>query len=69
MKSNVITSDPGVLSGTPVFSGTRVPLQTLIEYLEAGQSISDFLEGFPTVSKAQIIAFLEETKERFQESA
>lgn len=69
MKSNVITSDPGVLSGTLVFSGTRVPLQTLIEYLEAGQSISDFLEGFPTVSKAQIIAFLEETKERFLESA
>ncbi len=69
MKSNVITSDPDVLSGTLVFSGTRVPLQTLIEYLEAGQSISDFLEGFPTVSKAQIIAFLEETKERFLESA
>ena len=69
MKSDVITSDPGVLSGMLVFSGTRVPLQTLIEYLEAGQSISDFLEGFPTVSKAQIIAFLEETKERFQESA
>jgi uncharacterized protein (DUF433 family) len=69
MKSNVITSDSGVLSGTPVFSGTRVPLNTLIEYLEAGQSISDFLEGFPTVTRAQVIAFLEETKERFRESA
>ncbi len=69
MKSNTITSDPDILSGTPVFIGTRVPLQTLIEYLEAGQSISDFLEGFPTVTKAQVIAFLEETKERFLESA
>ena len=69
MKSNVITSDPGVLSGTPVFNGTRVPLNTLIEYLEAGHSISDFLDGFPTVTKTQVIAFLEETKERFRESA
>ncbi|HEC13593.1 MAG TPA: DUF433 domain-containing protein [Acidiferrobacteraceae bacterium] len=69
MKSNIITSDPDILSGTPVFIGTRIPLQTLIEYLEAGQSISDFLEGFPTVTKAQVIAFLEETKERFLESA
>lgn len=65
MKSSVITSDPNVLSGTPVFSGTRVPLQTLIEYLEAGESVTDFLEGFPTVTKTQVIAFLEETKERF----
>lgn len=65
MKSRVIISDPDILSGTPVFRGTRVPMQTLIDYLEAGQSISDFLEGFPTVTREQVIEFLEETKDRF----
>ncbi len=69
MKSSVIESNSDVLSGTPVFRGTRVPMQTFIDYLEAGHSISDFLEGFPTVTKEQIIAFLEETKERFLASA
>lgn len=64
MKSSVISSKPEVMGGTPVFRGTRVPVQTLIDYLEAGESISDFLEGFPTVSKAQVIAFLEEVEER-----
>jgi uncharacterized protein (DUF433 family) len=57
-----ITSD--VMSGTPVFAGTRVPVQTLLDYLEAGDSISDFLRGFPTVKREQIIAFLEEAKDR-----
>jgi uncharacterized protein (DUF433 family) len=55
---------PEILGGTPVFSGTRVPIQTLIDYLEGGQSIDEFLEGFPTVSREQVIAFLEETKAR-----
>jgi len=65
MGSNVITSDPQIMGGTPVFKGTRVPMQTLIDYLEAGNSIEEFLEGFPTVEKQQVIDFLEETKERF----
>ena len=65
MKSNVIITDPKIMGGTPVFRGTRVPMQTLIEYLESGQSIEDFLEGFPTVSKQQVIAFLEEAKGKF----
>ena len=65
MKSAVIISDPNVLSGTPVFKGTRVPMQALIDYLEGGHSITDFLEGFPTVSEQQVIEFLEETKECF----
>ncbi len=65
MKSSVIVSDPNILSGTPVFRGTRVPMQTLIDYLEAGESIADFLEGFPTVTREQVIEFLEETKDRF----
>ncbi|HEX7151558.1 MAG TPA: DUF433 domain-containing protein [Thermoanaerobaculia bacterium] len=62
--SSVITSDPDVMSGAPVFRGTRVLAQTLIEHLEAGDSIDDFLEGFPSVSREQVIAFLEETKTR-----
>ncbi len=52
------------MGGTPVFRGTRVPVQTLIDYLEAGDSVSDFLEGFPTVKKEQVITFLEEAKEK-----
>jgi uncharacterized protein (DUF433 family) len=56
------------MGGTPVFCGTRVPVQTLIEYLEAGDSIDEFLEGFPTVTRAQVIAFLEEAKEKLVES-
>lgn len=63
-KSAVISADPDVMSGAPVFNGTRVLVQTLIEYLEAGDSIDDFLEGFPSVSREQVIAFLEETKAR-----
>lgn len=47
------------MGGTPVFAGSRVPVQTLLDYLEAGDSIDDFLLGFPTVSRAQVIAFLE----------
>ncbi len=60
----IVTSTPGVMSGTPVFAGTRVPAQTLIDYLEGGESIDDFLEGFPTVRREQVIAFLEQAKER-----
>ncbi len=52
------------MSGAPCFAGTRVPIQNLIDYLEGGESIEDFLEGFPTVSREQVIAFLEEAKNR-----
>ena len=48
------------MGGTPVFAGTRVPVQTLLDYLEGGETIDDFLEGFPTVRREQVIAFLEE---------
>ena len=60
----LISSSPDVLGGTPVFMGTRVPIQTLIEYLEGGETIDDFLLGFPTVTRDQVIAFLEEAKTR-----
>ena len=63
MESKIISASPDVLGGTPVFAGTRVPLQTLLDYLEGGESIDDFLEGFPTVKREQVIAFLEEAKE------
>jgi uncharacterized protein (DUF433 family) len=65
MKSAVIISDPAIMGGTPVFKGTRVPMQTLLDYLEGGHSIADFLDGFPTVTEKQAIGFLEEAKERF----
>ena len=59
MKRKPITSSRDILGGTPVFSGTRVPAQTFIEYVEGGQTIDEFLEGFPTVKRSQVIAFLE----------
>jgi uncharacterized protein (DUF433 family) len=64
MKSSVVTSSPDVMGGTPVFAGTRVPIENLLDYLEGGESIEDFLEGFPSVSRDQVITFLEETKAR-----
>ena len=59
MSSSVVTTSPDVMSGAPVFPGTRVPVQTLLEYLEAGDSINEFLAGFPSVSRSQVVAFLE----------
>jgi uncharacterized protein (DUF433 family) len=64
MERPVISCDTNVMGGTPVFAGTRVPVQTLLDYLEAGESIDDFLEGFPSVGREQIIAFLEQAKDR-----
>jgi uncharacterized protein (DUF433 family) len=69
MNQKVVSRSPDVMSGTPVFAGTRVPVQTLLDYLEAGESINDFLEGFPSVTRAQVIAFLEEAKDRMIEAA
>ncbi len=64
MPEPLITTSPDLLGGTPVFAGTRVPVQTLVDYLEAGESIDDFLEGFPTVSKEQVVGFLEAAKDQ-----
>ena len=58
----VIVKNPAVLGGTPVFRGTRVPIQTLFDYLEGGESLEDFLEGFPTVSREMAVSALEEAK-------
>ena len=58
--SPIISASPEIMGGTPVFTGTRVPAQTLLDYLKAGESIDDFLDGFPTVTREQVIALLEE---------
>jgi uncharacterized protein (DUF433 family) len=68
MAQPVIARSSDVMGGTPVFYGTRVPVQTLLDYLEAGETIDDFLEGFPSVTRAQVVAFLEEAKDRLVES-
>jgi uncharacterized protein (DUF433 family) len=69
MITPAICRDPEIMGGAPVFCGTRVPVQTLLDYLEAGESIDQFLEGFPTVTRAQVINFLEQAKDRLVESA
>jgi uncharacterized protein (DUF433 family) len=56
----IVHSDPEIVSGTPVFVGTRVPAQALLDYLEGGETIEEFLDDFPSVSREQAIAFLEE---------
>jgi len=58
----VVTRDPEILGGEPVFAGTRVPIKSLFDHLEAGDSIADFLEGFPSVKREQVLALLEESK-------
>jgi uncharacterized protein (DUF433 family) len=59
---NVIVKDPAIWGGTPLFRDTRVPFQALLDYLEGGQKLDDFLEDFPTVSREAAIAALEEAK-------
>jgi uncharacterized protein (DUF433 family) len=61
--ASVIHSDPNIMGGTPVFVGTRVPFQTLLDYLEAGEPLGEFLDDFPTVSRDQAVAALEQAKE------
>ena len=65
----VVSKDPDVLSGTPVFSGTRVPVNNLIDYLESGDSLEQFLDDFPSVSREQAVAALEIAKEALVSSA
>jgi uncharacterized protein (DUF433 family) len=60
-KKPVVTADPEIMSGEPCFAGTRVPVRTLLDYLEGGDSLDEFLEDFPTVAREQAIAFLEQS--------
>ena len=64
MGHGIISISPDVMGGTPVFPGTRVPVETLFDYLEAGDSIDEFLAGFPSVSRRQVVNFLEAAKSR-----
>jgi uncharacterized protein (DUF433 family) len=64
----IVHSDPEIMGGTPVFVGTRVPLQNLIDALEGGESIDAFLEGFPTVKREQVIAVIEAGKLKMLET-
>ncbi len=64
----VVQSDPEIMGGTPVFVGTRVPLQNLIDYLEGGESIEDFLDGFPSVKRTHVIAVIEAAKLKMLET-
>lgn len=60
MNSEIVTIDPEVMSGEPVFAGTRVPVRNLVDYLAGGHSLDDFLEGFPGVQREQAVRFLRE---------
>ena len=66
---SLIQSDPDILGGTPVFAGTRVPVKSLFDHLEAGDSINDFLEGFPSVRREQVIGLLEKSREELLQPA
>jgi uncharacterized protein (DUF433 family) len=68
MGSPIVSRDPDVMGGAPVFRGTRVPVQTLLDYLQAGESIDDFLAGFPSVTRDQVVRFLEAAKDSLLEA-
>jgi len=67
--THVIESSPEILGGTPVFAGTRVPVQNLIDYLEAGDSLEEFLQAFPSVKHEQAVAALKIARESLMERA
>lgn len=60
MNESVVVRDAHILSGTPVFAGTRVPIRNLLDYLEGGYTLDEFLDDFPAVTKEQTVAFLEQ---------
>lgn len=69
MKNQIVSFSKDIMGGTPVFAGTRVPIQTLMDYLKAGDSIDEFLEGFPTVSREQVVEFLDEAEKQMEKKA
>ena len=68
-KSSVVLSDPDILGGTPVFVGTRVPVQALIDYIEGGHSLKEFLDNFPTVTREIAIGALEQARAHLMDDA
>ncbi|MBK9527485.1 MAG: DUF433 domain-containing protein [Acidobacteria bacterium] len=69
MKDSVVSISKEVMGGTPVFAGTRVPIQTLIDFLTAGDTIDDFIDGFPTVSREQVVEYLEQAETQMEKVA
>lgn len=69
MSSNVVHIDPEIMGGTPVFKGTRVPIETLFDYIEGGEPLSEFLEDFPTVTQEQVLQLLDEVKQEILPAA
>ena len=68
-RHEVYHSDPEIMGGTPVFQGTRVPVQTLLDYLEGGDTLDEFLDGFPGVSREQAVTFLKMAKDALLSAA
>ena len=64
VQTQIISRSPNILSGTPVFAGTRVPVQTIIDYVAGGHSLDEFLDDFPTVRREQALELLQQIKER-----
>ncbi|MEO5960347.1 MAG: DUF433 domain-containing protein [Opitutaceae bacterium] len=62
--SAIVVIDPEIMSGTPCFAGTRVPVRSLLDHIEAGDGLDVFLEDFPTVTREQAVAFLEQASEK-----
>jgi len=69
MSKKIVSSSQDIMGGTVVFDGTRVPVQTFTEYIEGGHTIDDFLDGFPSVTREQLIAFLEEARKEIAKQA
>lgn len=70
MKKNaVVVVDPEIMSGEPCFAGTRVPVRALLDYIEGGDTLGEFLEQYPTVSRKQALAFLEQASQRLLATA
>ena len=69
MKESVVSSSKEIMGGTPVFTGTRVPIQTLIDYLTAGDTIGEFLDGFPSVRREQVVEFLQQAEQEMEKIA
>jgi uncharacterized protein (DUF433 family) len=68
VESQVISRSPDIMSGAPVFAGTRVPVQTIIDYLAGGHPLSEFLDDFPTVSREQALELLERVKQMLKDA-
>lgn len=69
LMKGIVTRDPEIINGEPVFSGTRVPIRTLTDYLEAGDTLDTFLDHFPSVARAQAVAFLEAARQYMSTAA